>query len=78
MRGDQLAPQWQVTWAIEARPNGLTMAEIAAYDGTGGPIEEALQKPVPKAGMGFFVKEGRSQWFFGCFFKVAGPDRRGE
>jgi hypothetical protein len=25
--------------------------------GTGGPIEEALQKPVPKAGLGFFVLE---------------------
>jgi hypothetical protein len=30
MRGDQLAPQWRVTRAIEASPDGLTMAEIAA------------------------------------------------
>jgi len=30
MRGDQLAPQWRVTRAIEASLDGLTMAEIAA------------------------------------------------
>jgi len=60
MRGDQLIRQWRVTRAIEASPNGITMAEIAACDGTGGPIEEALQKPVPKAGMGFFVMGDRS------------------
>ena len=61
MRGDQLARQWRVTRGIEVSPNGLTMAEIAACDGHNGPIEEALQKPVPKSGMGFFVMGDRSQ-----------------
>ena len=40
MRGDQLARQWRVTRAMEARPDGLTMAEIAAGDGHMGPIDE--------------------------------------
>jgi hypothetical protein len=31
--------------------------------------EKALQKPVPKAGMGFFVIGGGSQWLFGYFLK---------
>ncbi len=29
MRGDQLARQWRIIRAIEASPNGLTVAEIA-------------------------------------------------
>ena len=40
MRGDQLTRQWRVIRAIEASPNGLTMAEIAARDGHMGPIDE--------------------------------------
>jgi len=39
--------------------------------------EKALQKPVPKVGMGFFVIGDRSQWFLGNFFKVSEPDRGG-
>jgi len=35
MRGDQLARQWRVIRAIEASPNGLTVAEIARREGTG-------------------------------------------
>ena len=41
MRGDQLARQWRVTRAIEARPNALTMVEIAAGDGHKGPINKS-------------------------------------
>jgi len=40
MRGDLLARQWRVIRAIEARPNGLTMAEIAACNGPVGPVNE--------------------------------------
>jgi len=36
MRGDQLTRQWRVIRAIEARPNGLTTAEIARPDGAQG------------------------------------------
>jgi len=62
MRGDELARQWRVIRAIEASPNGLTMAEIAACDGHRGPYRwKALQKPVPKAGMGFFVMGRQSK-----------------
>jgi len=35
MRGDQLARQWRVIRAIEASPNGLTVAEIAKREETG-------------------------------------------
>jgi hypothetical protein len=34
MRGDQLARQWRVIRAIEASPNGLTVAEIAKWEET--------------------------------------------
>ena len=35
MRGDQLARQWRIIRAIEATPNGLTVAEIAQREETG-------------------------------------------
>jgi len=35
MRGDQLARQWRVIRAIEASPNGLTVAEIAKREDSG-------------------------------------------
>jgi hypothetical protein len=35
MRGDQLARQWRIIWAIEASPNGLTVTEIAWREETG-------------------------------------------
>jgi hypothetical protein len=35
MRGDQLSRQWRVIRAIEASPNGLTVAEIAEREETG-------------------------------------------
>jgi hypothetical protein len=35
MRGDQLARQWRVIRAIEASPDGLTVAEIAKREETG-------------------------------------------
>jgi len=35
MHGDQLSHQWRVIRAIEASPNGLTVAEIAKREETG-------------------------------------------
>jgi hypothetical protein len=35
MRGDQLSRQWRVVRAIEASPNGLTVAEIAKREDSG-------------------------------------------
>ena len=35
MRGDQLSRQWRIIRAIEASPNGLTVAEIAKREETG-------------------------------------------
>ncbi len=57
MRGDQLARQLQVTRAIEARPNGLSVTEMLHVMGKGF-YRKTLQKPVPRAGMGFFVMGG--------------------
>jgi hypothetical protein len=44
MRGDRSARQWRVTRAIEARPNGLALAEIAACHGPMGPIDAIDEK----------------------------------
>jgi hypothetical protein len=43
MRGDQLARQWRVIRAIEASPNGLTVAEIAVCDGHMALYEKPLK-----------------------------------
>ena len=62
MRGDQLARQWEIIRAVEASPNELTVAEIATIDGAQGlHRREALQKPIPITGVGFFVMRDRSQ-----------------
>ena len=64
MRGDQSARQCWVIGAIEASPNGLTMAEIPACDGHVAPVAERLfKKPIPITGMGFFVIRNRSRRF---------------
>jgi len=62
MRGDQLARQSRVIRAIEARPNGLTMAEIAACDGHMGPKDENLFKSLfQKLEWAFFVMGRQSK-----------------
>ena len=75
MRGDQLARQWRVIRAIEASPNGLTVAEIAEREETGIPTIyrnlEALQTG------GFLLYIGRiekaNHWAFIDTFKFKIP-----
>jgi len=45
MRGDQLARQWRLIRAIEASPNGLTVAEIVKREETGYEPSTATWKP---------------------------------
>ena len=52
MRGDQLSRQWRVIRAIEASPNGLTVAEIAQREETGDPHD--LSRPGGPRGRGAF------------------------
>lgn len=64
MRGDQSVRPWWLLGDIAASPNGLPWPRLRGTLGHGKPhVSEALQKPVPKAGMGFFVMGDRSQWF---------------
>ncbi len=70
MRRDQLARQWRVTRAIEARPNGLTMAEIAACDGHRGPINEKPFKSLfQKLEWAFLLWGAEASGFSDTFFK---------
>ena len=58
MRGDQSARQWRVTRAIEARPNGLTLAEIAACDAHIRPYRKSPSKACSKRWNGLFCYWG--------------------
>jgi hypothetical protein len=75
MRGDQLARQWNITRAIGASPNRLTVAEIAQREETGirtiyGDLED-LQAA------GFPLSTERvnraNRWAFGDTFKFKTP-----
>ena len=60
MRGDQLARESWTIRAIEASPNGLTVAEVAKPDGAqGGRTNEKPSKACSKTGIGFFVLGNR-------------------
>ena len=54
MRGDQLARQWRVIRAVEASPNGLTVAEIAIF-----PYPFRFKTPLP-----FTLTEFMSFYFY--------------
>jgi hypothetical protein len=62
MRGDQLARQWRVIRAIEASPNGLTVAENARlHEAQGIARKRSPSKAYSDNGMGFFVMSDLSQ-----------------
>jgi hypothetical protein len=50
MRGDQVARQWRVIRAIESRPNGLTVSEIAKQEETEYGPSAATRKPPKRRG----------------------------
>lgn len=67
MRGDQLARQWRVIWAIEASSNGLSVAEVANFSR----ILEALQA----AGFPLYTErvDKANRWAFVDTFKFKIP-----
>jgi len=79
MRGDQLTPQWRATRAIEARPNGLTMVEIAACDGHRGPYRRSPSKACSKSWTGLFCfRETEADRLFDPSFEGPGLMEKGD
>jgi len=75
MRGDQLSRQWRVIRAIEASPNGLTVAEIAKREETGiRTIYHDLEALQP-AGFPLYTErvERATRWAFIDTFKFKIP-----
>ena len=77
MRGDQLSRQWLVIGAIEASPNGLTVAEIAKREDSGirtiyrdlEAFQTAEYSPSTKS-----VEKANRWAFIGTFkFKIPAP-----
>ena len=71
MRGDQLARQWRIIRAIEASPNGLTVAEIAKRDETGTRMIFPGLEALPAAGFPFYTErvDRVNRWAFIDTFK---------
>ena len=67
MRGDRLSRQWWSVQAIEASPNGLTVAEIAKRSPFMDVFEAIRQlmapKEAPNKKIGFQLKEKRASYF---------------
>ena len=66
MRGDQLARQWRVARAIEASPNGLTVAELAKQEETGLRTINRDLEPLQASGVLVYTEraERSNRWAF--------------
>jgi predicted DNA-binding transcriptional regulator YafY len=75
MRGDQLARQWRVIRAIEASPNGLTVAEIAKREETGIRTIYRDLEALQAAGFPLYTEkvERASRWAFVDTYKFKIP-----
>ena len=75
MRGDQLARQWRVIRAIEASPNGLTVAEIAQREETGIRTIYRDLEALQAAGFPLYTEkvEKANRWAFVDTFKFKVP-----
>ena len=75
MRGYQLARQWPVGRAIEASPNGLTVAELAKQEETGlGTIYQDLEDLQADSFSLYIERVNRSnRWAFRDIFKFKIP-----
>jgi predicted DNA-binding transcriptional regulator YafY len=75
MRGDQLARQWRIIRAIEANPDGLTVAEVARREETG--IRTIYRDLEVLQAAGFFLYTERversNRWDFLDTFKFKIP-----
>lgn len=59
MRADRLAGRWQMSWALEASPNDLTVVSLPSTIGHMGTAQtRSLSKTCSKTGMGFLLLEG--------------------
>lgn len=68
MRGDQLARERWANRAIEASPNGLSVAEVARRGGAQGATQMRIpSEAYSKAGVGFFVFWGSMPTDFDIF-----------
>ncbi len=75
MRGDQLARQWRVIRAIEASPNGLTVAEVAQREETGIRTIYRDLEALQSAGFPLYTEkvEKANRWAFIDTFKFKIP-----
>jgi hypothetical protein len=75
MRGDQLARQWRVIRAIEASPNGLTVAEVAQREETGIRTIYRDLEALQAAGFPLYTEkvERATKWAFIDTFKFKIP-----
>ncbi len=75
MRGDQLARQWRVIRAIEASPNGLTVAEVAQREETGIRTIYRDLEALQSAGFPLYTEkvERATKWAFVDTFKFKIP-----
>jgi len=75
MRGDQLARQWRIIRAIEASPNGLTVAEIAQREETGIRTIYRDLEALQAAGFPLYTERvnGANRWAFVDTFKFKIP-----
>jgi predicted DNA-binding transcriptional regulator YafY len=75
MRGDQLARQWRIIRAIEASPNGLTVAEIAQREETGIRTIYRDLEALQAAGFPLYTERvnGANRWAFVDTFKLKIP-----
>ncbi len=75
MRGDQLSRQWRVIRAIEASPNGLTVAEIAKREETGIRSIYRDLEALQAAGFPLYTEkvERATRWAFIDTFKFKIP-----
>jgi hypothetical protein len=75
MRGDQLARQWRVVRAVEASPNGLTLAELAKREETGARTIYRDLEALQAAGFPLYTEraERGNRWAFIDTFKFKIP-----
>ena len=76
MRGDQLARQWRLIWAIEASPNGLTVAGIAEREkNRKRTIYRDSEAALQAAGFILYIQraEKANRWAFIDTFKLRIP-----
>jgi predicted DNA-binding transcriptional regulator YafY len=75
MRGDQLARQWRIIRAIEASPNGLTVAEFTKREETGIRTIYRYLEAFQAAGFPLYTErvDQSNRWAFIDTFKFKTP-----